>query len=371
MTELPAHWIDDADALRARLPASPARIGLDTEFIRERTFWPQLALVQVALDDAILLVDPLRPGMADIIGALLRDTGCTKVMHSAGEDLVALKRWCGAVPRPLFDTQVAAALCGHGAAMGYQRLVGELAGVALGKGETRSDWLKRPLTPAQLDYAADDVRHLFALQDQLAPTLDALGRAAWFAEDCARMVDNAEHEAPERWPHLSLRAAQFLDAGGQHRLLRLLRWRDLYARDNDRPRNWILDNELATALAREPAADAAALQQKLDSHPKAPRKLGGAIWTAMATPLPDEADAPLPRTEERDRNAVRRLQDAVALRSTELGLPDGVLASRRWLELLLDAEDAGEPWPGPLSGWRRGQLEPVLAPLLRKADAAP
>ena len=370
MPHRPTLWIDDADALRARIATPPARIGLDTEFIRERTYWPQLALVQLALDDALLLVDPLRPGMAAVVRALLDNTACTKVMHSAGEDLVALKHWCGALPRPLFDTQVAAALCGLGAGLGYQRLVGDVTGVALGKGETRSDWMRRPLTPSQCDYAADDVRHLFALQDALAPKLAALGRVGWFEEDCARLVENVERDAPERWPHLSLRAAQYLDADGRNRLLRLLRWRDAYAREHDRPRGWILDNEVASALAREPARDAAELQQRLDAQPKAPRKLAAALWTALTTPLPDEADAPLPRTEERDRNAVRRLQDAVAARSGELGLPDGVLASRRWLELLLDAEDAGSAWPGPLSGWRRAELEPALAPLLRRAADA-
>ena len=366
------HWITDANELAARLRRCGPRIGLDTEFVRERTYWPQLALVQVALEapagDAadggdILLLDPLAHGMREALVPLLVDPAILKVMHSAGEDLVAFKRACGVVPQPLFDTQIAAALAGVGVGMGYQRLVQDTLGIALVKGETRSDWLRRPLSQAQLDYAADDVRHLFALHDRLDARLHALGRSAWLAEDCARLVANAKLDELERWPHLSLRAAQFLDPDAQRRLLRLLRWRDAYARDNDRPRTWILDNELAVALARDPPPDLDALQRQLDAQPKAPRKLGGALWQALNAALADEAEAPSPRSDDRNKHALRRLQDAVAARSVELGLPDGVLASKRWLEALLDGDD----WPGLLAGWRRAQLEPQLAPLLRSA----
>ena len=359
-------WISTPAELTAQLATASRRVGLDTEFVRERTWWPQLALVQLALDERILLVDPLVPGMCEALAPLLADSAVLKVMHSASEDLVALKHACGVVPAPLFDTQIAAALAGIGAGVGYQRLVQDTLGVALPKGETRSDWLRRPLSPSQLEYAADDVRHLFALHDDLEGRLSTLGRRAWLEEDCARMVANAQRDELERWPHLSLRAAQFLDATAQQRLLRLLRWRDAYARDNDRPRNWILDNELAATLARTPPVDLAALQARLDAQPKAPRKLAAQIWRALATPLPDEGEAPLARSEERDKAALRRLQDAVAARSAELGLPDGVLASRRWLQPLLEGD-----WPGPLAGWRRAQLEAAIAPLLAAAGGTP
>lgn len=359
------HWIDHPDALTAHFATTPQRIGLDTEFVRERTYWPQLALVQIAIGDAgaeprVLLVDPLVPGMAQALAPLLADRGILKIMHSASEDLVALKHACGVLPQPLFDTQIAAALGGVGGGLGYQKLVQEIEGVALPKGETRSDWLRRPLSPAQLEYAADDVRHLFALHDALDARLAALDRQTWLAEDCARMIANAERDGSERWPHLPLRAAQFLDAPGQRRLLRLLRWRDAQARSSDRPRSWIIDNDLALALARTPPADPAALQAQLDATPKAPRKLAAALWSALTTPLADEAEAPPIRGDERDKKVLRGLQQSVATLSAELGLPDGVLASRRWLEGLID-EGA---WPDALAGWRRRLLEPRLAPLL-------
>lgn len=360
-------WIDDPTILRARLPDAPCRIGLDTEFIRERTFWPQLALVQIAIEGAdgieVLLVDPLAPGIAEALRPMLADAAILKIMHSASEDLVAFGHACGAVPAPLFDTQIAAALSGTGAGMGYQRLVQETLGVALAKGETRSDWLRRPLSATQLEYAVDDVAHLFALHDVLAGKLDALDRADWLVEDCARLVATAGNMDGDRWPQLGGRAGLFLDADAQRRLARLLRWRETYARATDRPRSWILDNELATLLARDPPADMAALQQRLDTHPKAPRKLTNVIWQALTTELPDESEMPLSRGEEPDRKQLKRLQQAVAERSAEIGLPDGVLASRKWLEALVEGAD----WPGALSGWRRGQLEPSLAPLLDRA----
>lgn len=366
-------WINDPAALISRFVSAPARIGMDTEFIRERTYWPQLALVQIALESSdgdgpdgdppgeILLVDPLVPGMAEALAPILANPAILKVMHSPSEDLVAFKHACGVVPRPLFDTQLAAALAGIAGGLGYQKLVEQVTGIALAKGETRSDWLRRPLSPAQLEYAADDVRHLFEMHDVLDAQLGMLDRRDWLAEDAARVVTNAETEAGELWPHLSMRTAQFLDRDSQRRLLRLLRWRDAYARDSDRPRSWILDNELAVALARTPPEDRDALQHQLDAHPKAPRKLGDAIWTALHTALADEDHAPdAGVAERRDKNRLRLLQDAVTLRSAALGLPDGVLASRRWLESLLDTGQ----WPDVLSGWRRKALEADLVPLL-------
>ena len=368
-----SHWISDPADLRARLQAAPPRIGLDTEFVRERTWWPQLALVQLSLDDgSLLLADAQAPGIPEALAPMLADTAVLKVMHSASEDLIAFKHACGVVPAPLFDTQVAASLAGIGAGVGYQRLVHDLLGVNLPKGETRSDWMRRPLSPAQLEYAADDVLHLFALHDLLDAKLRQAGRLDWLMEDGARIVDTAASDDLERWPHLALRAAQFLDPAGQLRLLRLLRWRDAYAREADRPRSWILHNELATTLARKPPADRNALHRQLQATPKAPRSLAGEVWDALNAPLPDEAEAPPIRNEETDKAALRELQDAVAGLSAELGLPDGVLASRRWLQSLLSRRARGDAgWPGPLAGWRRGLLEPRLSPLLARAGDAP
>ena len=362
------HWIDTPAALDAQLQRRPTRIGLDTEFVRERTYWPQLALVQIALDDDVLLVDPLAPGMTDALRPWLLDPAITKVMHSASEDLVAFKVACDALPAPLFDTQIAAAIAGVAAGMGYQKLVERITGVALAKGETRSDWLRRPLSESQLHYAADDVRYLFAVHDALRAELTSSGRLAWLEEDCARFVENAASEDGERWPHLSMRSAQFLDVEAQRRLVRLLRWRDAQARTSDKPRSWILDNELAVALARTPPTDKGALLRLFDTQPKAPRKLADAIWQALDTPVDDEASMPVARNAtDGDKAQLKRLQDAVSARSLELGLPDGVLASRRYLEAL---QESGH-WPAALAGWRRAELAPALDPILDRSGLAP
>ncbi|HEY0335227.1 MAG TPA: ribonuclease D [Stenotrophomonas sp.] len=359
------HWIQNPADLDERLRTRPDRIGLDTEFIRERTYWPQLALVQMAVGEEILLIDPLAPGMAEALRPWLTDTSILKVMHSASEDLVAFKTACGVLPRPLFDTQVAAGLAGMAAGMGYQKLVLELTGTLLNKGEQRSDWMRRPLSPSQLEYAADDVFYLFALHDTLDAKLRDLDRRTWLEEDAERLLAGVEQDDGERWPHLSMRSAQFLDAPAQARLVGLLRWRDVQARQSDRPRSWILDNELAVSLARTPPVDETALLQVFDRFPKAPRKLSGAIWQALETPLQDESELPLAlAANDTNKQALKRLQEAVANRSRELGLPDGILASRRHLESLLD----GGQWPAGLGQWRRAQLQSVLAPLLPGAD---
>lgn len=357
------HWIDHPDTLAARLAgwAGQPLVALDTEFIRERTYYPQLALVQLAVPGEVLLVDPLVEGMDAALRPLLTDPAMTKLMHSASEDLQALLRGCRALPAPLFDTQVAAALCGLGAGLGYQKLVEQVTGVQLAKGETRSDWLRRPLSDAQCEYAADDVRHLHALHAFLDRELTARGRHDWLRQDAERALRNAADEGDEPWPHLSLRSAQALDREGQARLLRLLRWRDVQARRSDRPKSWVLDNELAVSLARRPPRSLSEFHATLDRHPKAPRKARGELWDRLSAPLsPEDLALPLLGADEPDKARIKALQQAVATLAAELDLPEGLLGSRKHLEALL----TGRGWPPALEGWRRELLEPRLAPLL-------
>lgn len=357
-------WIDRADVLQQRLHAWAAAplVALDTEFIRERTWYPQLALVQLAIPGEVLLVDPCAAGVADVLHDWLDQPSTSLLMHSASEDLQALQRGCGALPAPLYDTQIAAALAGHGAGIGYQKLVEQVTGVVLAKGETRSDWLRRPLSPAQLQYAADDVLYLHRIHAALDARLGELDRRDWLTDDCARMIAQARRDEPERWPHLALRGTQYLDPDAQARLLRLLRWRELQARASDKPRGWILDNELAIGLARKPPLDIDALRRFFDSQPKAPRKLVEPIWEQLAAPLTThDRDIPLVAAPDAAHKArLKRLQQAVVDVAARLDLPEGLLASRRHLETLLERGD----WPDALSGWRRTHLEPVLGPIL-------
>jgi ribonuclease D len=337
-------------------------IALDTEFIRERTYYPQLALVQLAIRDDVLLIDPLVPGMADALRPMLLDPAVTKLMHSASEDLQALLRGAGAAPAPLFDTQVAAAMCGFGASLSYQKLVEQVTGTQLEKGETRSDWLRRPLSESQLKYAADDVLHLHEIHAVLSAKLRELGRESWAQQDSERAIANARNEADDPLPHLSLRSAERLDPDAQARLCRLLRWRDAHARIWDRPKSWVLDNELAVIVSRQVPADYNVFSGMLDRHPKAPRKARAEIWASVSAPLTDSerAIALIRPSETLDKQKLRALQDAVAKIAAELQIPEGLLCARKHLEALME----GRGWPAALEGWRRTLLEPALAPLL-------
>ena len=335
---------------------------MDTEFIRERTYYPQLALVQLAIPGDVLLVDPTAPGIAQVLAPFLEDPAITKLMHSASEDLQALLRGCGVVPAPVFDTQVAAAMSGLGAGLSYLKLVEQVTGITLEKGETRSDWLRRPLSESQLKYAADDVLHLHALHEVLAEKLRQLGRRDWLEADSERAINNARNDVDDPQPHLALRSAQTLDGPGQVRLRRLLRWRDAEARRSDRPRSWVLDNELAVQLSRRPFEDFHRFAALLDANPKAPRKARRELWEMLDLPVTDEESSlPLNRSGETlDKQRLRNLQEAVAKLAQSLGVPDGLLCARKHLELLLE----GRSWPTALEGWRRSLLEPVLSPLL-------
>lgn len=358
------HWINTPEKLHQWLNPKPARVGLDTEFMRERTWWPVLALVQIAINDEVLLVDVLAPGMKPALAELLRDEDILKIMHSPSEDLVALGHDCHALPTPMFDTQAAAALCGEGAGLGYQKLVQNLLGITLAKGEQRSDWLRRPLSAAQLQYAADDVRHLFALHDILDARLEALGRSHWLQEDSQRSLKNAADQRPEPWPHLGVRPAQDFSPAAQARLLRLMRWRESSARSLDLPKNWVIDQPLALRLAERPPASFSDLQEILEKNPKSPRKLAKELWTALTTPLADETDMPqVKRDHDIDKKLLRQLQQAVLEVAEAQQLPEGMLASRRYLEALMES---WPQWPAALQGWRQALLEEKLSALMTR-----
>lgn len=347
------------DALPAIVALDRTRpLALDTEFMRERTYFPQLALLQCAdADGRILLLDPLDAGMREPLAALVG--GADALMHSASEDLVAFRHALGVLPRTLYDTQIAAAFAGLGPGVGYSALMKALLGVELAKAETRSDWLRRPLSAQQLAYAADDVRHLHAAVEALDERLQARGQRERALADMARMLEAAREDRDDPQPHLSMRPAAQFDRPAQARLRRLLRWRDATARRKDLPKRWLLDNDLALTLARRPPGDATSLAALLESARSA-KRLAEEIGALLAAPMDDdEATMPLATdTERADRARLKALQAVVAERAAALDLPEGLLCARRHLESLL--ADGG--WPSGLEGWRREVLE---APLRR------
>src|SRR5580692_3492830 len=191
-----AIWIDDEAELSALAKSleSQAWIGVDTEFLRERTFFPKLCLLQIAADGKIWCIDTLRVGSLDPLLPVLTSASARKVIHAARQDLEAVYLTARRVMTPVFDTQIAAGCIGLKPQAGYAELVKTLLDVSIPKGQTRTDWSKRPLTREQLEYAADDVMYLGELAERLMARLRELGREHWAAEDCAALENPLLYE---------------------------------------------------------------------------------------------------------------------------------------------------------------------------------
>ena len=355
------HWIAQPDAAAALVARhNPARlIGLDTEFMRVDSFYPRLALVQVNLEGEVALLDPLALNGVGALSPLLADAANTCVMHSASEDLEALS---GAVPAgigTLFDTQIAAAMTGLGAGLSYQKLVAAITGVDLPKAETRSDWLRRPLSAEQLEYAAQDVVHLPALHAELDARLEQRSRREWHAEDCRRLLQKARSRDGDPQPQRSFKSAAEWPRERQALLRRVLLWREATARRVDKPRPWLLDDAHIMDFVTNPPHDVDELFQRA----KGLRALRGAqrdeLQTVLTEPLAaDEMDfAPVfPLPTPAQKRAIAAMKESVVAIATELDIPDGLLCARRHLETLV----FDGIWPEALEGWRKTLLFDAL-----------
>ncbi len=356
-------YLADADALSEfldlRRPGTA--LALDTEFMRVRTFFPKLALVQIGFNGHIGLLDPLQVPSPQPMVDLLRDPGVDKVLHSASEDLEALRCGIGVLPEPLFDTQIAAGLAGLGFSLSYAALVHLLLDRHVDKGETRSDWLQRPLSDAQIHYAAEDVRHLPEVASLLTDRLNSLGRLEWLREDCARMIANASEPSIDSQPQHTFRNLYRWPDIVQKRLRRILLWREIDARERDCPRMWLLDNPTAQDLAAKPPADLHALSQIMRPLWRSPKAAWPGLWEALRDDSGDDQWLPAPPAlDDNQRALLKRLQEAVRSLAEAMALPEPLLASKRHLETLA----AGQDWPSALQGWRRKALGAALDPLL-------
>lgn len=357
----PFSWIDQEAALAPllqRWQTLPA-LYVDTEFMRERTYDAVLALVQVNDGQDNALLDPTRLRPEQLMPALL---GRKLVMHACSEDLLALKVWGGEAPRQVEDTQIAAALCGHDLQCGYQKLVRELLGEDIPKDATRTDWLKRPLSRSQLDYAALDVAHLPALHQRLTEELEKLGRLAWWHEECERLVSDALAVTPPEDLWRSVKGAgAVVDDAARLRLQALAAWRDGCARARDLPRSFVLKDTELLSLCQASPLDSRTLSG-LGLHPSAVRRYGEQLLdlvNGVSGPAPEPLPGP---PDAATRRAVKRLREVLNRLSAELGLSTEVLARRRWLEALV----AHPTRPvAAFLGWRR---ELVLKPLLESLD---
>jgi ribonuclease D len=354
--------IDSADALTA-FAASAAQatthdnvVALDTEFMREKTYRAELCLLQIAVGEQAVCIDPL--ALADqgsnlsALVPLLTSPGTIKVMHAARQDLEVLLPAVGLV-QPVFDTQIAAALAGHPSQVGYAELTKRLVGVELPKAHTRADWARRPLSADQQEYALDDVRHLAALRSSLLDTLAAAGRVAWLEEELAALAnaDALVVDPQEAWR--KIKGLPSLDED-RHRLAQALAaWREHRAVERNRPRGWILDDqvlrEILMRLPRTPEA-LAALPEMQES---VVRKCGEELLALVRDAGIPDPPPPLPRREKPDPAQlalVKRLADVSAEVARELEINPEVLATRRELEKLA----AGKRDVSLLRGWRAG-----------------
>jgi ribonuclease D len=352
---------DDALASAALRLAKAPRLALDTEFMRERTYYAELAFLQVADGAGVLLIDPLAPLDRSQLAALLAAPGQAKVLHAARQDLEVLLPLTQTPLAPVLDTQLAAALLGHPPQIGYADLLGRELGVALDKGQARTDWTRRPLTAAQLAYAADDVRWLLPLVARLEEQLDARGRLGWFAEDAARLADPALYaqEPADAWQRF--RGSESLPLREQARLRALAAWREARAMRRNLPRGWVLTDEAVRTLARAAPAGREALKGLAVMAPGAADKLGGEILDTLAAadrqPVEGLVQRPDRRPEADERELARRLTERLRERAAALALAPEVLATQRDLRRLARREPLDEV----LSGWRRGELGPALA----------
>jgi ribonuclease D len=355
--------IRDPAALAGRVRAWPAgeALALDTEFVRERTYYPRLCLIQAAIGGDVALVDALAIADGGALARELADPARPKLLHAARQDIEALLPLTGSPLAPVFDTQQAAALLGFPAQVGYADLVRQLLGVELAKGHARTDWARRPLSREQLAYAADDVRYLPALAAALEERLAAAGRRGWLDEESRALADLALYrvEPDEAWRRL--KGLERLDAAGFAAARALAGWRERRAMVRDLPRGWVLPDAAILELAAARPRTRDALSRVSSVPPGTAARAADELLAAIASPAAggaerDAGDAGRPGPEQ--LRLQKALQQALAAVAAELGIQPEILATRR--ELAAMARGARDV--PVLAGWRRGAVgERLLA----------
>ena len=231
---------------------SSSVLAIDTEFLREKTYYAKLCLLQMATDDEVVIVDPFEMDDLSVLAPLLTDERIVKLFHAAGQDLEIILREVGVLPRPVFDTQIAAALLGHTQQIGYAALVHAECGVSLKKIDSFTDWSRRPLSASQRDYAADDVVYLPRLYAGMRAALEEKGRLHWLDHDFEELSDPARYEANERERFRRLKRVSQLSRRQLSAAREVAAWRELEAQRRDVPRKWVVtDEQIVEACKRE------------------------------------------------------------------------------------------------------------------------
>ena len=332
--------------------ANESWFGLDTEFLRTRTYYPRLCLLQIATEDHIALVDPTSGLSMAPLCRLLSAPDITKVIHAARQDLEVLFPICQHVVSPVFDTQIAAALLGLGDQIGYGALVEALLDVRLAKGHTRADWCRRPLPEAQQQYAIDDVRYLGVLYHELTGLLRNKGRENWCEQECATLSDERLYDQDPELAFERTRIGASLPVTVQPTLKELAIWRERAAQCRDLPRNWIASDRLLAEIASNHPQDMAALRAvdgvteifvrhngkeilsllRMEREPTN----GEVVWRAR------------PPLSSQQQHSCNKLMGIVRQVADDSGIAAPLLATRREVEALV----RGDTDLQLLSGWR-------------------
>ncbi|MDI6901461.1 MAG: ribonuclease D [Anaerosomatales bacterium] len=360
-------YVQDREGLKQLVAelSGAACVAIDTEFMREKTYYPRLCLLQLASDTVVAAVDPLAIDDLSPLEPLMADAATTKVFHAGQQDIEILYRALGSTPAPVFDTQIAATLAGYPLQVGYGALVEGMLGITLDKSDTFTDWAARPLTAEQVDYALNDVRHLPDVYARLRDELAEKDRLAWLADDFERLADPATYEVVPEEQWRKVKRASTLDRRGLARLRELAAWREVEAQRRDLPRRWVLADESLVEIARRAPADRPALGAIRGIGERAVGRFGDALLRAVerGSGVPDED---LPRLPKRRRIAreAEQLADLMAVvvrvRAREHGVAPSLLAGKEDLARFAAGEES------PLAnGWRHAlvgaELEALLA----------
>lgn len=331
-------------------------LTVDTEFLREKTYYPQLCLVQIASASEVACIDPQKVTSLDPLIALFAAPNILKVFHAARQDMELFWHGHRMLPAPLFDTQVAAPLLGYAEQLGYASLVKERLGIDIDKSETRTDWSRRPLTQSQLDYAAADVRHLAELFPKLRDELLQRGRLDWLADDFAVLTDPATYENHPEQAWRRLRGLQKFRGPALACAQALAAWREQRAQQENRPRKWVLDDDALMTLARIKAQSVADLKRVRGLSPQVIDRYGEQLIALLEAarqrtpePLPDY-ERPEALSEDQEA-AVEVLTGVLRQIAATQDLNPASIASRKDLQELVRGERAHSPL---LRGWRRG-----------------
>ena len=349
-------------------------LAVDTEFIREKTYWPRLCLLQLGTEERSVVVDPFRVRDLRPLAKLFTDENIVKLFHAAHQDLELLYRELGVLPRPVFDTQIAASLLGDTLQIGYGALVLAECGVKLKKSDSFTDWSRRPLTESQVEYALDDVVYLPRLYQSLKSKLESLGRLSWLEPDFAELSDESRYVED---PYTRFKRLKRVNQLSRRQLCiaRLLAaWREMQAMKRDIPRKWILtDEQVVEICKREPRTlDQLFMVRGVSSTlgMSDSRRVLSICVKALDTPEEEWPELPRPngKNEPNVDAHVDLLSALVKLRAREHGIAFAVLASHADLAKIARGHTEGLD---VLKGWRRAIVgEDLLAMVAGKTCLA-